>query len=124
MNFLSDRLYLQTLSLAARTGALWHFGGKSCFSDRFQLGGPSSIRSFRANGLGPRDPHLAVPIAGADSLGGEVFWSAGFSLISDLPRRPEWPLKAHAWVNAGRLDNVHQGTHAFFFFVRWRLIRA
>lgn len=56
-----DRLFFclttisQTLSLAARTGALWHFGGKSCFSDRFQLGGPVSVRLFRQNGMGPHD---------------------------------------------------------------------
>ena len=60
MIFLSD-LYLQTLSLAARTGALWHFGGKSCFSDRFQLGGPVSVRMFRSNGMGPRDGGERLP---------------------------------------------------------------
>jgi outer membrane protein insertion porin family len=27
----------------------------SSFPDRFQLGGPTSVRSFRANGLGPKD---------------------------------------------------------------------
>ncbi|KAH9941297.1 surface antigen-domain-containing protein [Epithele typhae] len=58
-----------TLSFAARSGALWHFGGKSCFSDRFQLGGPVSVRMFKHNGMGPHD--------GADSLGGNLFWSAG-----------------------------------------------
>nr|VWP01878.1 Uncharacterized protein [Ganoderma boninense] len=85
-----------TLSLAARTGALWNFGGKSYFSDRFQLGGPVSVRMFRMNGMGPHD--------GVDSLGGNLFWSAGVSLISDFPRKPHWPVKTHLFLNAGRLD--------------------
>ncbi|KAF7323698.1 Bac-surface-Ag domain-containing protein [Mycena kentingensis (nom. inval.)] len=104
-----------SLSFTARSGFILGLAGKpTLFSDRFQLGGPSSIRSFRTSGMGPRDAHLSspsaspstAPFSGADSLGGEVFWSAGLSVISNLPRRPEWPLKAHAWVNAGRLDNV------------------
>src|SRR5258705_217014 len=38
---------------------MWGLGEKgrprTLFSDRFQLGGPFSVRSFRANSLGPRD---------------------------------------------------------------------
>ncbi|EIW77129.1 hypothetical protein CONPUDRAFT_84348 [Coniophora puteana RWD-64-598 SS2] len=83
-------------SVSARAGILHHFTGKSHFSDRFQLGGPLSVRSFRANSLGPRD--------GPDSLGGDLYWATGLSLISDLPYKPHWPLKLHAFVNAGRLD--------------------
>ncbi|TBU24332.1 surface antigen-domain-containing protein [Dichomitus squalens] len=85
-----------TLSLAARTGALWNFGAKSYFSDRFQLGGPVNVRMFRMNGMGPHD--------GVDSLGGNLYWSAGVSLISDIPRKPHWPVKTHLFLNAGRLD--------------------
>lgn len=86
-----------TVSFAARTGLLWPLGPKpSLFSDRFQLGGPVSVRMFRANGMGPRD--------GSDSLGGDLYWSAGLSLISGIPRRPQWPVKLHGFLNAGRLD--------------------
>ncbi|KAF7334237.1 SAM50-like protein SPAC17C9.06 [Mycena sanguinolenta] len=93
-----------SVSLAARSGLLWGLNGRpTLFSDRFQLGGPSSIRSFRANSMGPRDNFY---VAAADSLGGEMYWSAGLSVISNVPRKPEWPIKTHAWVNAGRLDNV------------------
>ncbi|KAI1789658.1 surface antigen-domain-containing protein [Ganoderma leucocontextum] len=81
-----------TLSLAARTGALWNFGGK--------LGGPVSVRMFRMNGMGPQD--------GVDSLGGNLYWSAGVSLISDFPRKPHWPVKTHLFLNAGRLDVMDQ----------------
>ncbi len=41
-----------------------------------------------------------------DSLGGSLYWSTGVSLISDIPRKPHWPVKTHLFVNAGRLDNV------------------
>ncbi|KAJ7718585.1 bacterial surface antigen [Mycena maculata] len=86
------------LSFAARSGLLWGLNGPTLFSDRFQLGGPASIRSFRPNAMGPRD--------GLDSLGGEMYWSTGVSLISQIPKKPEWPIKTHVWVNAGRLDNI------------------
>jgi outer membrane protein insertion porin family len=49
--------FLQSVSLAARTGLLWSLaqGGRTLFSDRFQLGGPTSVRSFKTSGMGPRD---------------------------------------------------------------------
>ncbi|KAJ6571994.1 surface antigen-domain-containing protein [Mycena capillaripes] len=87
-----------SISLAARSGLLWGLNGPTLFSDRFQLGGPMSIRSFRPNGMGPRD--------GSDSLGGELYWSAGLSVISHVPKKEDWPIKTHAWVNAGRLDDI------------------
>ncbi|KAJ7698731.1 surface antigen-domain-containing protein [Mycena rosella] len=85
-----------SISLGLRSGLLWGLRGPTLFPDRFQLGGPASVRAFRPNGLGPRD--------GADAVGGEVYWAAGLSVIAPVPGKPEWPLKTHAWVNAGRLD--------------------
>ncbi|KAJ7054448.1 surface antigen-domain-containing protein [Mycena amicta] len=83
-----------SLSFAARSGVLWGLNGKpTLFPDRFQLGGPSSVRSFRLNALGPRDDRLPS------------------SLTSLSPRRLTrrrtllWPVKTHAWINAGRLDD-------------------
>jgi len=87
-----------SLSLAARTGILWGLSKPTLFVDRFQLGGPTSVRAFRANSMGPRD--------GSDSLGGDLHWSAGASIISNIPTKPHWPVKTHAWVNAGRLDAI------------------
>lgn len=44
------------LSVGATAGILQALSGsKTFFSDRFQLGGPVSVRSFRTNGMGPRD---------------------------------------------------------------------
>ncbi len=69
---------------------------------------------FKQNGLGLKDGGVLVSRSGlshiltlgvtVDSLGGELFWSAGLSFISDLPRRPHWPLKSHLFFNVGRLD--------------------
>ncbi|KAJ7033195.1 surface antigen-domain-containing protein [Mycena alexandri] len=87
-----------SVSFAARSGLLWGLNRPTLFSDRFQLGGPSSVRSFRPNAMGPRD--------GSDSLGGEMYWSTGLSVISHIPKKKEWPVKTHAWVNAGRLDDI------------------
>lgn len=39
-----------------------------------------------------------------DSLGGDIYWSTGVSLVSDIPRKPHWPIKSHIFVNAGGLD--------------------
>jgi len=39
-------------------------------------------------------------------VGGELMWSGGLSLISDIPRKAHWPLKSHMFINAGRLDRL------------------
>jgi outer membrane protein insertion porin family len=65
------------------------------FCDRFQLGGPTSIRMFRFNSLGPKDA--------MDSLGGDMYYSFKASLFAPIPTRPDWPLKLHTFLNAGQL---------------------
>jgi len=75
---------------------------------------------FRNNSMGPRDggkTRSAFSIISfrnlfdhvVDSLGGELYWAAGLSLISDFPKKPHWPVKTHLFLNAGRLDNVDKG---------------
>ncbi|KAF8675080.1 PRP3 protein [Rhizoctonia solani] len=86
-----------TFSLSGRTGFLYPlYGRPSLFNDRFQLGGPTSLRMFRPNEMGPRDRN--------DSVGGDMYWAAGASIIGPFPRKPDWPLKTHLFINAGRLD--------------------
>jgi hypothetical protein len=46
----------------------------------------------------------------ADYIGGDIYYSAGASLISNIPKKPHWPIKAHLWVNAGRLDALDKCT--------------
>lgn len=58
-----------------------------------------SADTFSTKHLTNVDVRLSV-----DSLGGNMFWSAGVSLISDFPRKPHWPVKTHLFLNAGRLD--------------------
>ncbi|BGP19686.1 hypothetical protein JCM10213_001862 [Rhodosporidiobolus nylandii] len=92
-------------SLSARSGLLVPFSrsGTSLFSDRFHLGGPTSVRSFRPNAMGPRDS--------GDYVGGDAFYALGASLLAPLPfvpkeKRGAWweeNMRCHAWVNAGKL---------------------
>ncbi|KAI5118902.1 hypothetical protein M0805_002818 [Coniferiporia weirii] len=90
------------VSFSGKAGYLHALGDRAVrFNDRFQLGGPLDVRMFKHNGLGPRD--------GPDSLGGNLFWAAGVSLISDLPLRPQWPVKTHIFLNAGQLDPLDKG---------------
>lgn len=39
-----------------------------------------------------------------------MYWAAGLSLISDIPKKPNWPIKTHLFVNTGRLDNIDKCT--------------
>lgn len=48
-------------------------------------------------------PPLPPP---SDSLGGTAYCAAGLSVISDIPRRPHWPVKLHGWINGGALDTI------------------
>ncbi|KAL6706615.1 hypothetical protein ACN47E_005371 [Coniothyrium glycines] len=68
----------------------------SRINDRFQLGGPNSIRGFRLGGLGPHD--------GPDAVGGDIYAAGGASLLLPIPRvGKETPLRLQAFINGGRL---------------------
>ncbi|KIL63859.1 hypothetical protein M378DRAFT_186916 [Amanita muscaria Koide BX008] len=92
-----------SMSVALRSGILLGLSDKPVapFPDRFQIGGPTSVRAFKSFGMGPRD--------GPDSLGGDIFYSLGLSLVTNIPRKPHWPVKAHTWINAGQLDSLNYG---------------
>ena len=118
----SSSPFYQCLSFSTRAGVLWSLLRPTYFSDRFQLGGSTSVRMFRNNSMGPRDggerfcsPFFTVPSRNSlhpytvDSLGGELYWAAGLSLITDFPKKPHWPVKTHLFLNAGRLDNIDKG---------------
>ncbi|UZJ54647.1 hypothetical protein CBS101457_003967 [Exobasidium rhododendri] len=88
-------------SLAAQGGLLQSLNQRtSLFCDRFQLGGPVSVRMFRYNSLGPKD--------GYDSLGGDVFYSLGGSVFAPVPTKPDWPLKFQTFLNVGQLIQLDQ----------------
>lgn len=68
----------------------------SLLPDRFQQGGPTTVRGFRENGLGPR--------ADGDSVGGDVYVTAGASALFPLPNVDKSrPIRGQLWVNGGRL---------------------
>ncbi|KAF2792584.1 hypothetical protein K505DRAFT_307400 [Melanomma pulvis-pyrius CBS 109.77] len=92
-----------TLTAGLRGGLLYPLalGGastpqKSQINDRFQLGGPTTVRGFRLSGLGPHD--------GPDAVGGDVYAAGGASLLFPVPKvGKETPLRLQAFINGGRL---------------------
>ena len=96
-----------TLTAGLRGGLLYPLtlGGSSTpqqsrINDRFQLGGPTSVRGFRLCGLGPHD--------GPDAVGGDVFAAGGASLLFPVPKvGKETPLRLQAFINGGRLLSLN-----------------
>ncbi|KAJ2777855.1 hypothetical protein GGI15_004375 [Coemansia interrupta] len=80
------------LSSSLHGGLLW--GPQTSIVDRFFVGGSTSVRGFEYRGIGPRD--------GEDSIGGDVFYAAGLSLLTPLPLVSNDALKGHLWANAGQ----------------------
>ncbi|KAL9931616.1 hypothetical protein V8E36_009613 [Tilletia maclaganii] len=90
-------------TLTARAGLLRTLNGQaSHYSDRSQLGGPTSVRMFAHHGLGPKDAR--------DSLGGDAHWSAGLEVGFPIWGMPDWPVKWHVFANAGQLALLDQRT--------------
>ncbi|EGU11144.1 DEAD/DEAH box helicase domain protein [Rhodotorula toruloides ATCC 204091] len=101
-------------SLSARSGLLLPLSrsGTSFFPDRYHLGGPSSVRHFRLNTMGPKDL--------GDYLGGDAFYAIGASLLTPFKVPTPWRkgegekwwssenLKGHFWVNGGKLVGTGQ----------------
>lgn len=104
----------QSASLTARSGLLIPLSlsrssktRTSLFPDRYHLGGPTSVRNFRLNTLGPRDL--------GDHVGGDAFYAFGASLLTPFRVPTPWRkgegkgswssenLKGHVWLNAGKL---------------------
>ncbi|KAI8069541.1 surface antigen-domain-containing protein [Gongronella butleri] len=93
-----------SLSLSARAGILAARDAKKVhMSDRLYLGGPLSVRGFDIAGIGAQD--------GNDNLGGNMYWSVGASVVSDLPGDAKaWPIKLHGFANAGNMASWQLGT--------------
>ncbi|ORX63138.1 hypothetical protein DM01DRAFT_1331212 [Hesseltinella vesiculosa] len=91
-----------TLSLTAQAGVLAaRQPDKVHVSDRLHLGGPLSVRGFQTAGIDAND---------GDNLGGNLYWTAGASLVSDLPGDAKaWPIKLHGFVNAGNMTSWQLG---------------
>eukprot|EP00752_Nemacystus_decipiens_P010481 g9338.t1 len=77
-----------SLSLCASGGAIRPFGPsnrKTFFSDRFNLGGPMTLRGFPFYGAGPRAPKEEGGCKGGDALGGDIRYTASASLGFPFP---------------------------------------
>lgn len=91
-------------SLSLRAGWMATYGEHAVtVSDKFMLGGPSSIRGFKTSGIGPRDYR--------DALGGDAFWAIGLSAIAPIPRWESKPLRLHAFINTGTLVPWNMGKY-------------
>lgn len=94
-----------SIGAGIRTGLLYplplgyNFGGKalpSRLNDRFLLGGPTDIRSFKLGGLGPHD--------GRDAVGGDAFAAGSVNMLFPLPYKgPDSGLRFQLFANGGRL---------------------
>lgn len=94
-----------TLNLGAKSGLLWSTDRTrpTYMPDRFQLGGPQSVRGFTYNGLGPR--------SGRDSLGGDIYLATAASVMGPIPGAPDhWPLRGQIFLNSGSLLSLSQTT--------------
>ncbi|GAA5984773.1 hypothetical protein JCM10908_003498 [Rhodotorula pacifica] len=118
--------FLRPLSEAARSSSSSSASAgthvKSLFPDRYHLGGPTSVRHFRLNSLGPKDV--------GDYLGGDAYYALGASLLTPFAVPALWRgrdartmeggwwrnenLKGHVWVNAGKLIGTGQPYSSLF----------
>lgn len=95
----SVRSFLEhtTLTTSLRSGIILPLSSAPTrLPDRFQLGGPTTLRSFRECGLGPHD--------GKDSLGGDIYLAGSTSLLFPIPHLgPDKPIRFQIYCNGGRL---------------------
>jgi outer membrane protein insertion porin family len=88
------------VSLArAQGGYVTGWGGQQVPLLNSFYGGPTMVRGFAPNGIGPRD---LTPGTTMDNVGGSMYWATTAELQSNIPGVPqEYGLKATAFVDAG-----------------------
>lgn len=83
----------------AQGGYVTGWGGQQTPLLNSFFGGPSMVRGFAPNGIGPRD---LTPGSTMDNVGGSMYWATTAELQSGIPGVPdEYGLKASAFVDAG-----------------------
>ncbi|GMK57840.1 hypothetical protein CspeluHIS016_0406740 [Cutaneotrichosporon spelunceum] len=100
--FKDSNVFVSVSSFTSLLYPLWkgEGGGKSYLPDRTFLGGPNSVRGFKVGGLGMSDK--------SDSLGGDLAYALGVSMIAPIPKKEQWPLKLHTFVNLGKVLRYDQ----------------
>lgn len=84
-----------SIILSNKSGLLYSLAKDSNILDRFYIGGPTDVRSFLINGLGPKNFN--------SSIGGDYFLNGGISLITNIPKYNDSNFKIHQFVNFGKL---------------------
>ncbi len=83
----------------AQGGYITGWGGQGVPLMNSFFGGPTIVRGFAPNGLGPRD---LTPGSTMDNVGGSMYWATTAELQSAIPGVPkEYGLRASAFVDAG-----------------------
>jgi outer membrane protein insertion porin family len=83
----------------AQGGYITGWGGQQVPLLNSFFGGPTMVRGFAPNGIGPRD---LTPGTTMDNVGGSIYWATTAELQSNIPGVPqEYGLKATAFVDAG-----------------------
>ena len=83
----------------AQGGYVTGWGGQQAPLLNSFFGGPTMVRGFAPNGIGPRD---LTPGTTMDNVGGSTYWATTAELQSNIPGVPqEYGLKAMAFVDAG-----------------------
>ncbi len=94
-----------TLNLMSETGAISGYGDEDVeVSERFTLGGPTSLRGFERYGVGPRD------LAGNDDVGGNLYYRGTVQMSFPVGLPEEYGIKAYAFSDFGSLwdaDETH-----------------
>ncbi|HEX9405173.1 MAG TPA: outer membrane protein assembly factor BamA [Steroidobacteraceae bacterium] len=94
----------------AQGGYITGWGGQQVPLLNSFFGGPTMVRGFAPNGLGPRD---LTPGTTMDNVGGSMYWATTLELQSNIPGVPqEYGLKASAFVDAGSVFG-YSGPTAF-----------
>jgi outer membrane protein insertion porin family len=94
----------------AQGGYITGWGGQQVPLLNSFFGGPTMVRGFAPNGLGPRD---LTPGTTMDNVGGSMYWATTAELQSNIPGVPqEYGLKASAFVDAGSVFR-YSGPTAF-----------
>lgn len=76
-------------------------GQKVALLDKYQMGGPLSVRGFALNSLGPKDRH--------DSIGGDLSAEAGVGLSFPFSPSTSHMVRGHIFANAGILMDYDRG---------------
>ncbi|ODV60850.1 SAM complex subunit SAM50 ASCRUDRAFT_76213 [Ascoidea rubescens DSM 1968] len=103
--------------------------------DNFNLGGPTDIRGFNFNGIGPLSTKFnsnspiinnssSVDFLNVDRIGANFYYSSGISLFTTIPRFAptlDSSFKFHTFLNFGKLisiKNIAKHSNQFFQLIR------